>query len=258
MKRKIYLLCACALVLTGCGNKKTDTNSVTSMPVSLEVQQDKDALAKLQKMSEKSLIAKKVSKTVLQKKYPDWLTKSGDIKYPVRPGDKKWEAAKTQNDLYELSDIPKEIVDSVDTETLLKAVEEHPLLSQPYDIWSVGMEAFSRKFYGLKILLQREDAGIEAASVYMVKDMKEIVEKENSNEDKKQVQADEDYHKIVLEEYLISAEKTYEQMDDTKKQQVLKAIKANYEYEKEIASNAGAQEYHFYDMIKYGDNPWKK
>ena len=98
----------------------------------------------------------------------------------------------------------------------------------------------------------------KAASVYMAKDMKEIVEKENSNEDKKQVQADEDYHKIVLEEYLISTEKTYEQMDDTKKQQVLKAIKANYEYEKEIASNAGAQEYHFYDMIKYGDNPWKK
>ena len=120
------------------------------------------------------------------------------------------------------------------------------------------MEAFSRKFYGLKILLQREDAGIEAASVYMAKDMKEIVEKENSNEDKKQVQADEDYHKIVLEEYLISTAKTYEQLDDTKKQQVLKAIKAHYEYEKEITSNAGAQEYHFYDMIKYGDNPWKK
>ena len=120
------------------------------------------------------------------------------------------------------------------------------------------MEAFSRKFYGLKVLLQRKDAGIEAAAIYMSKDMKDIVEKENSNENKKQVQADKDYHKIVLEEYLISTAKTYEQLDDTKKQQVLKAIKANYEYEKEITSNAGAQEYHFYDMIKYGDNPWKK
>ena len=261
--KKNFLFCAIVLTLTGCGVKTAATDTVSTTPVStaqvmLEKKQNEDALGKLQKISENSVSVKMSSKAELKEKYPDWFTKSGDIKYPVKPGDEKWSDTKSQKELYELSDIPKEIVDVLDTKTLLKAVEAHPLLSQPYDIWSVGMEAFSHRFYGLKTLLQREDSGIVAASFYLAKDMKKIVEKENSDEGNKQVMADEDYHKIILEEYLISTKKTYEQMDDNQRQQVLKAIKDNYEVEKEINKNAGFLQYHFYDIIAYGNNPWKK
>lgn len=87
--------------------------------------------------------------------------------------------------------------------------------------------------------------------------MKKILEKENSDEGNKQILADEDYHKIILEEYLVSTKKTYEQMDDGTRQEILKAIEENYEAEKEINRNAGFLQYHFYDIVAYGNNPWK-
>lgn len=36
------------------------------------------------------------------------------------------------------------------------------------------------------------------------------------------------------------------------------AIANNYEMENEIKSAASGREYHFYDMIAYGNNPWQK
>lgn len=64
---------------------------------------------------------------------------------------------KTHQDRTGLIQIPKEIVDIVDSETLLKAMEVYPLFDfSLYDSLELELEQVSAGFYGLETLLKRE------------------------------------------------------------------------------------------------------
>lgn len=254
MKSKLCLLCAVAVIMSGCSLQKEHmTSKVTQLPV--EKRNEYDSLVTLHKLTDGTAVANDKNISIVQKKYPDWFDGEGNILYPVQPGDKAWKKVKTQEELYRLVDIPKEIVDAIDTKTLLEAVEKYPLLFQLTctEIWTEGAVEMSKHFYGFKVLLQRKDVATVAAAAYLKRDMQKIYEQTKGND----AEAWENYQRILIEEYLFSTKTAYEQMNKAKRNELINAIKKNYEAEKRIVKGYNPK-YHFYDMLAYGDNPWKQ
>ncbi len=87
----------------------------------------------------------------------------------------------------------------------------------------------------------------------LARNMKKIYEQTKADE----AEARENYQRILIEEYLFSTKDAYEQMSEAKRRELLNAVKKNYEAEKEMIKGYYPQ-YHFYDMIGYGDNPWQE
>lgn len=187
----------------------------------------------------------------LQKKYPEWFDQNGDIVYPVTVGSDEMKAAKTHQDRTELLQIPKEIVDTVDSETLLKAVEAYPLLDfSLYDSLELGLEQVSAGFYGMETLLKRKDAYRAAISSYRSRG------KLNYGDG---VTAGKTLDQMHLEEYLISRPYVYENLTEEERKKVLEMIHQNSIMEKKMGKKLGGlnYEYGFEEMIAEEGNPWK-
>lgn len=186
----------------------------------------------------------------LHKNFPNWFNEEGAISYPVTPGSKEWEEAETHQEMRELVQIPKEIVDAIDTEKLLKAVEAYPLFDfNLYDDFEQGLKEMSKGFYGMEVLLRRADAYKAAASSYL---NRKVVVYGDQVKDQKQM------NEIRLEEYLISKRYAYEGMTEEERETIWEAIQKNQEVEEQLRSLGAVYEYGFYEMIQTKNNPWKK
>lgn len=80
--------------------------------------------------------------------------------YPVRPGMEGWSKLASLQEMIDASQVPVDIVDKMTTDALARTVIEYPLVvnTLAYDTPKEGIEEVSNYFYGLRTLLQRDDA----------------------------------------------------------------------------------------------------
>ncbi|RKI58330.1 hypothetical protein D7V86_15960 [bacterium D16-51] len=248
----IVVLIAFTALFTGCGvqaGEKADGSF--SLEEQEEVSPAKiDAIAFLEDLAKDKVMPDTGNYKKVKKKYPKWFGEDGKIVYPVLPGSDEWKKAKNLWGMNEACQIPEEIVNAVDTKILLKAVEEFPLLyaSLHYDYYELGLQYFAEVFYGMNVLLRREDASRAAADSYLARNLKTP---DGEFDDLRVREA------LLLEEFLISREDAYYKFNEKERKEILKAVEKNYDIEKKLFLACGGIEYHFYDMAAYGDNPWQ-
>lgn len=185
----------------------------------------------------------------IKKKYPQWFDQQGQVRYPVSQDSKKWKTAKSHSEMVDMAQIPEEIVNSMDTEDLLAAVEQYPLFDfSIYDTLEIGLKQMKEEFYALDVLLRRDDAGVAASKHFLAHP---VTKKQFEKETLFQLNC------ILIEEYLISREGTYQQLSKEEREKVLAAI---WETEGKIEGTAmdfgPLYNIRFTDMLESG-NPWK-
>lgn len=250
MKIRIVILIIFAIFFTGCGvqgGEKAD-GSFSSEEQGEVSPAEIDAIAFLEEMVEDKVMPDTGNYKKVKKKYPEWFGEDGKIVYPVLPGSAEWKKARNHRGMNASCQIPEEIVNAVDTKTLLKAVEEFPLLyaSVHYDYYEFGLQYFAEVFYGMNVLLRREDACHAAAESYLSRNLKALPE---GYDDLQMREA------LLLEEFLISREDAYYKFSEEERREILETVEKNYDAELKLAD--GSLRTHFYDMAAYGDNPWK-
>lgn len=250
MRKRMIVLAAFIMLFTGCGiqaEEKTDVffSSEEQKEFSLA---EIDAIAFLEDLAKDKVMPVTGNHRKLKKKYPEWFGKDGKITYPILPGSDKWKKAKTAREMNSLCQIPKEIVNAVDTKTLLKAVEDYPILYAytNHDYYGLGLQYLAKEFYGMNVLLRREDAYRAAAESYLGRNLKVSDE---------EVCVPPMIELLLLEEFLISREDAYYKFSEEERREILEAVEKNYDAELKLAD--GSLRTHFYDMAAYGDNPWK-
>lgn len=240
------------MLFTGCGAQAGEgADSSFSPEEQREIPSAEiEALAFLEELAEDKVTPDGKNYREVKKKYPEWVGKGGRIVYPVLPGSAEWKKAESSRGVNNSCLIPEEIVNAVDTKTLLEAVEEYPLLYAyaHYDYYELGLQYFAKTFYGMNVLLRREDACHAAADSYLSRELKEPGEE---SDDIKMLEV------LLLEEFLFSREDAYYKFSEEEREEILKAVQKNYVIEKKIHSACGGMRYHFYDMVAYGDNPWQ-
>ncbi|RKI38567.1 hypothetical protein D7V86_15970 [bacterium D16-51] len=250
MRRKMIILAVFIMLFTGCGvqaGEKADGSF--SSEEQEEVSPAKiDAIAFLEDLSKDKVMPVTGNHRKVKKKYPEWFGKNGKITYPILPGSDKWKKAKTAQEMNGLCQIPKEIINAVDTRTLLKAVEDYPILYAytNHDYYELGLQYLAKEFYGMNVLLRREDAYRVAAESYLSRNLKVSDE---------EVCVPPMIELLLLEEFLISREDAYYKFSEGERREILEAVEKNYDAELNLAD--GCLRTHFYDMAAYGDNPWK-
>lgn len=205
----------------------------------------------------------------LQEEYPAWFDDDGNIVYPIKPGTKEYNKLykKLSGDYSEVvkeAGMPKDLVDRLDTETLLQGVEDSPfrLAFAYYDTLQVALESESLQDYGFSELLRREDAYRAAAKSYMSRDIKAVEREEVSGE--KQEEICGLMTRVLLEEYLILSKHGYEAMTEQEREQIWRAMQNNRleEQELEWAVPQGVEpeegENNFEMLLNQQGNPWKK
>ena len=150
----------------------------------------------------------------LQKKYPDWFNSSGEITYPYTPETKEYQEADSYEKLCSLQDIPKDIVDHSDTETLLQAVEKYPLLDYSlYDTFQSAEDTYKENFYGYRILGQREDAYLAAWRSLAERNRKDLFLKQEGH-------LNEEINQTELELSLILTKHAWQQFSKEERKEV--------------------------------------
>lgn len=83
--------------------------------------------------------------------------------YPIRPGTEEWKGAKNHDELRELNQIPSQIIQKMDTRTLLNSVVRYPLIGDIllFPSFSRGIVRLKEDFFAFDSLLSRSDV-IEA------------------------------------------------------------------------------------------------
>ncbi len=121
-------------------------------------------------------------------------------------------------------DIPKDVVDSLDTAALLKAVEEYPMGLDYFRFNSIGdaHENYRASFYGYGALLGREDAYDEAYKL-----LKERIKDDflkscdyNSLQDDEHLDKREEVNKMILEFLLILTKQGWDGLDEADRETV--------------------------------------
>lgn len=251
MKIRIAIVTVLIMFFTGCG---VQAGEEAGSSISLEergmVSPVNKARTFLEEMAEDKVMPDTGNYKKVKKKYPEWFGEDGKIVYPVLPGSAEWKKARNHRGMNASCQIPEEIVNAADTKILLTAVEEFPLLyaSVHYDYYEFGLQYFAEVFYGMNVLLRREDACRAAAESYLSRNLKVLPE---GYDDLQMREA------LLLEEFLISQEDAYYKFSEEERREILKAVEKNYDIEKKLFLACGGIEYHFYDMVAYGDNPWQ-
>ena len=115
-----------------------------------------------------------------------------------------------------------------------------------FDSFAVGLQRLVEVFYGMNVLLRREDACRAAAESYLSRNLKALPE---GYDDFQMLEV------LLLEEFLISREDAYYKFSEEERREILETVEKNYDAELKLAD--GSLRTHFYDMAAYGDNPWK-
>lgn len=210
-------------------------------------------------------------KEELIKRYPDWFDQDGNIVYSIKPGSKtykkiynKYYKKKTGADgvmkqVMEEVDMPKDLVDRLDTDTLLQAVEDSPFLVQfgIYNTLEIALECESGFLYGMEVLLKREDAYRAAYQAYTEREVK--ASGEQSMEDAMLIT------KILLEQHLLFQKHGYDRLSTEERENVRKAVQRNREEEQKIEDEGVIfppedenAKYNFDAILNQEGNPWKE
>lgn len=254
MKKLCILGVLFCILLVGCGNAM-DTNTARDTKTTNNTRK---VLAEgIEQIEEDKADA------VLIEQYPEWFDKDGNIVYPYTPykpkkWKKAWKKAGSYIGLTEMLQIPEELVNALSTKRLLKAVEEYPLLDiERYNNTKEALEDFSGMFYGMKALLEREDCGRVAFESYCSRSIKPT-KKYNDN---KNYSKDSDLlNQLVLEEYLIAQETTYEALNEEERSLMIKTYRKNKKKKEKLKGFSDMLLYHygFEAIASKGDNPWNK
>ena len=251
MKKEMLILAACIMFLTGCSAQaeKGADSSFSSEGQSGSSPAEDGAMVFLGELAEDTVTPDEKDYKELKKKYPEWFGKDGKIVYPVLPGSDEWKEASGDRGTNTSCQIPEEIVNAVDTKTLLDAVEEYPLLYAyaHNDSYAAGLQYLAETFYGMNVLLRREDAYRVAADSYL---SRQLGTSDESSDDSGMLE------RLLLEEFLFSREYAYQKFSEEERQKILEAVEKNHDKELQLAD--GWLRYHFYDMAAYGDNPWQE
>lgn len=233
MKRRantiLFLICIC--VITGCSHHTeqgkgtlVETNDVTPV-VEYGLEEVKE-------------------------KYPEWIDDEGNIQYPYTPDSKEHQNADSYQELCKLYDIPKEIVDHMETEKLLRAVEEYPLLDfSLYDTFKIAAENYNNNFYAYMVLQNRTDAYQAAWDALRQKQGNQIL---NS---KDELQQRAEINKIIMDESLLLTERGNKQFDDEEKKEILIQVRTLHDQIEDIGERLGLHVYGLAEMIS--DSSWE-
>lgn len=240
------------ILLSGCGNAaKTGTSKETKVGGNTE---------KVLAQGVEKLEEDKVDEALIEE-YPEWFDRKGNIVYPYTPDKPKkwkkaWKKAGSYVGLTEMLQIPEELTDVLSTKRLLKAVEEYPLLDiTRYNNTKEALEDFSKIFYGMKALLEREDCGRAAFESYCSRNIKPT-KKYNAA---KNYSKDSDLlNQLVLEEYLIAQETTYEVLSEEERILMIKTYTKNKEKKEKLKGFSEMLLYHygFEAVVSEESNPW--
>lgn len=251
MKKLCILSIMFCLLLAGCGNvvktgisKTTNTTDNTKKVLAEEIEQ----------LEEDKVDA------VLMEQYPEWFDEDGNIVYPYTPYQpKKWKKACKKGDMHEKLRIPTELVDALSTKRLLKAVEDYPFWwIDFYNSTDDAVYFLSHMFYGMEALLAREDYGRVAFESYCSRDIKPT----KKYNDRKNSMKDRDLLKqLMLEEYLIAQEATYEALTEEERNLMIKTYRKSKKKKMKLRRYKEHQvlwicQYSFEASISEDDNPW--
>lgn len=167
---------------------------------------------------------KNVSMEKLQEQYPQWINAEGIITYPYTLESEEYKESESYEKQCSLMDIPKAIVDNVETDILLKAVEEYPMSLDYYRFNTIEQahENYSSAFYGYSVLFERKDAHLEAWKFLQEKMQDNVLESFDYNEaqDGKYIQEKEEINKMVLDFSLILTEQGWNGLEEKDRKKV--------------------------------------
>lgn len=201
-------------------------------------------------------------KEELIKRYPDWFDQDGNIVYSIKPGSEEYNKIYKEvgsDRIREEVDMPKDLVDRLDTDTLLQAVEDSPFLVQfgIYNTLEIALECESGFLYGMEVLLKREDAYRAAYQAYTEREVK--ASGEQSMEDAMLIT------KILLEQHLLFQKHGYDRLSTEERENVRKAVQRNREEEQKIEDEGVIfppedenAKYNFDAILNQEGNPWKE
>lgn len=252
MIKRVCLLCTMVLaLLSGCGNAvgvQTLNDEKTTDSAAKKV------LAEEVAQAEQDLQEDGVDASLIER-YPKWFDKNGNIVYPYtkdkpKKWKKAWKKAGSYKKMAKKLQMPKKLVDALNTRQLLEAVGNYPLLDITiYNSTQEAVGEYAKTFYGMEALLAREDNGSAALKMYCSRNI-EITEDALKNGDL--------CNKLFLEEYLVAQESTYESATEEQRRLMIETYRKNRAFEEELLDNpAFIQLYGFENIISDGDNPWK-
>lgn len=144
---------------------------------------------------------------------------SGPYDFPVRPGSEAWNAAKSHQEMVEITQIPGEVLGSMSTRDLVRTVLDYPLLAEilAFDSPQRGFDVVASRFNGLQELLSRPDVGTELLTQYRSRDAagiptKWVLERQGRHS-----------FEIFYLELLLAQEPVLERFDDPQLREVLVA-----------------------------------
>ncbi len=156
-------IAACAMLFSGCGVRQPDGKE-SKQEQSVE---ETELPAKTPVASPLGDEEEELPFQTFMKKYKnqiskasDWKAADGSYQYPVTDQDKRWDAMGSWEEQYAACQIPKEILNELDTEQLLELVLDFPRLneirySDSYSYWITDF--FAPHFNGMHELSNRTD-----------------------------------------------------------------------------------------------------
>lgn len=85
---------------------------------------------------------------------------NGPYDFPIRPGSDEWVSLNTHDEMIEVCQIPKDILESMSTDDLITTILDYPLSTDIYAFNSIqeGFDCMSSNFNGFEELSTRDDA----------------------------------------------------------------------------------------------------
>lgn len=186
----------------------------------------------------------------LREKYPEWIDNEGNIQYPYNLNSKEHQNADSYQELCKLYDIPKEIVDHTETEKLLRAVEEYPLLNfSLYDTFKIATENYNNNFYAYMVLQSRSDANQAAWDSFQQKQENQILNSQDELQQRAEI------NKIILDESLLLTKSGNKQFNDEEKKEILTQVKSLHNQIEDIGEKLGLRVYGLDEMVS--DSSWE-
>lgn len=108
-------------------------------------------------------------------------SKSAPYIFPVRPGMKEWEEFNSVTEMYEATQVPDDILKTMETTALIETCLNYPLLINMLaaNTLQIGFEGLVENFNGLRELFSREDAADKLLDAYLKTNPAEIRENES-------------------------------------------------------------------------------